>query len=711
MPRRLQSKSDQDIADLAVDLWLGADEQRKPRIAVWKKSYRDHDPQYIDKTKVTRDPKVKIPYAHRVLSTQVTTLLSATEANGRWLNAQPVTPDEGYSTRMRDRAEAVTEFLENQHRAKSSDVNLNNIAAEERVAQMGLKYGNSDFYPEFVRGNNWWAFRFNSMSPFDTWRDARHGRFYIVRRYPTISKLAQLANGLLKESSTRAEERSAQKALKVVRKLLRLAKEGKVVRFGERHMERDTDRRFEYDRVAGRSGTSDEDDEYRVRPQDDPWNVTVELLEVHETDRDGRLIQVVPDWGGDDNLVFRAEKNRYGACQIIPFAPHTVDNEFYGYGNGEVIGLLADAMNYNLRAALYAVGSQGSPPLLVSRHAGVKARDTRNLYGKVIRVRDPQRDFMWMPPNIGPGFHQIGQEIAKQAADFALGENDLRRGDASSSGSATAAAIGERFSNLTDQNIFRRWRDSTEQLGHVLVRMAAVHLTRTELIPILGRKTTHFLPLHPDDLKGEWFISFGGNPHGASSMQMFQMHSQIVERFGALGEIDVREAAREMYRLMGERDPDRFLTRKDDVEPVDPETENVMLMDGQSVQMSVRDDHHRHIQSHQQALRELVASIEADWGAGSAQFDHRVFGYQFHVMQHHQALQPAQGPGGGGGGAQPLQPQQAGQQGQPMSFQPGVSDLNERRQVSNQQAGGGAPGPPTVPDRRVGSIVNNGGPR
>lgn len=175
MARRSQTTTDRSLADTIVARCRHADDQRKDRITVWDESYRNHLPQFIG-PEVTQAPKVKYPYLHRVTTTQTTVVMETTDGSPRFMFAQSNTP----GTDQQRRSEAVTEYLENVYRKKSSDINGNNRLSCKRVVSMGLKYGNSDFY---VRWNErWGCVQWEALSPYDVLRDADYGRFYIIIR-------------------------------------------------------------------------------------------------------------------------------------------------------------------------------------------------------------------------------------------------------------------------------------------------------------------------------------------------------------------------------------------------------------------------------------------------------------------------------------------------------------------------------------------------
>lgn len=703
VPRRFQSKADNELADRVIDYWYEQDRMRRPRVTAWNHSYKAHDPQYIDRTKVTRAPFVKMPYLHRVTGTQVTILLEATDANGLWLDAQPMTRGDD----LRERHEAVTQFLENTKRHKGADLNSNNEDAIDRLASFGGKYGNAYLQPQWVERPDYTGLEFHTLSPYDVWPDARWGRFYLVERTLALSQLRDLAKGISAPNTTTEVDpstgetlemelppRDGGRALRVFRRLERMIREGRVQSSLARRFyddNSDQDRRFDIGRIEGEP--KHEYDRY-IDWSKDPFNAPVRILEFHETHAQGIVARVIPGFSNDgQNLVLQAEPNPYGACSIVPYTPHRVDNEYYGLGNGEICGLLVEGLDYNFRASLAAIAAQGWPPVLKTRGATLKRNFNQALYGLTIDVRQPT-DLQYMQPSIGPAFHQIGQQIIQSAMDFATGDNEMRRGNGGTSNSATAASIAESFSSITDKQVFRQWKRSMEQVGHVAIAMARIHMTRSRMLPVLGRQTMSFMEIRPEFLEGPFQVRFGGNPRGSNSVQQISQISNMAQTFGVSGVADLREMLREVDRLGGSFNPDRFLAQRDTSPPMPAEAEHEMLfLNGAIGPPSPRDDHFDHLQKHAPLLQSMQQRLPLE--------DPRIARLLLH-MQAHQQLAAPQG-AAQGGGVSPFRPEQAGQPGQPASFQPAVAGINEARQASNGAAAGGAPGPGGVPNRMAAS--------
>lgn len=689
-------RAERNLAETVLASWEECDRQRAPRVAVWDKSYREHDPSFIDREKVLRPPYVKYPYLHRVTTTQTTILMDYTESAPRIAMAQPIAP----GPFQRERAEMATEFTEVQFRQRAPDLHQSPFRVLRRSAYMGFEYGQSYIQPEWVETKRWWGTRFHSLSPYDVWEDARFGRYRFVRRIVSLAQLREIALGISQPiDGETGELRDGGRALETFRRIADQIERGirPCAYVSTENSPYDHDRRFETGRVAGQSDRAIDAVDSYVRPEDDPYNQTVVILERHETCEDGAIARIIPDPSGSyEPLVLQAEQNPYGICQVVPFLPYFVDNEFYGRGNYEIAGLVSEALSYNFRGSLAAIAAQAWPPVLKTRRANLRDSHISSLYGRVVDVNDPT-DLTYMQTTIGPSFHQIGMAIAQQAADIGTGESEIRRGNVGQARNATSAAIAETFGTLTDKNAFQQWSDTLESLAHLVLAMGSVHLTGPKAVPILGRDAARFVEVRPEMLEGPWHVLFGGNPRGSSAQQEIGLWNQTLTMFGKSGELDIRECARDVLRLQGKRDVQRFLMRKDEAPSLQPEVEEEALFRyGRAPEVSPMDDHRLHWQRHMQTYQQAAQAL------GPA--DPRVQKLGIHLVATEQALNAAAGQGMGGAKPVPFQPQQAGQPGQPGTYDARTAGINESRQASNLASPGQSPGPTGAPMRQTGHI-------
>lgn len=679
---------------------------RQPRIEHWDNAYDRHDPVWIDPA-IKRSPKIRFPYLHNVTERQVTIMQDAMDAAPRWLEPRPQTPG------FQEHSEAVANWLDSQMRWKGPDYFSNNRDQHKRWGRFGPKYGNGWLHAQWDDDID--GVRFSNVDTYDVYPDARWGNYYIVRRVMRLADLMDWARGvsapLVEEETDEfgqtllvpVEPRDGGKAERAVRKIEREIKKGNGALYIYNPVwgGHGNSRRFDRDRVSGDGQRTDE----FVNQAEDPFNAMISVLEYWETHRNGIAATIVPSVMPDgESLVLRAENNPYECAPLVPFVPHAVDNEIYGYGNSELIGKISETLDYLLRAQVSMVGAAGWPPLLHTRGANLRQSDLASIYGKRIKVRSLD-DLGYMPNNISPGMFQIVQQVVTQVADFALGESEVRRGNVGQARNATAAAIAEQFGNVTDKTLLSQFHDSNEQLGHVCLQLARVHLRTTAMIPPLGRGQGRFLELKPEVLReSNWALTFGGSSRGANSTAQITAHLNIAQAFGPSGELDVREVLRETYRLTGERNPDRFLSRKDPVPVVAPNEEHRRLLQaGERPQISQSENLQEHAIAHQEALQQWPQFMDPN--------DSRLVALLQHYLLTVQMLQAQSQPQGATQfGSELFQPAQAGAAGQPASQAGGGFDnLGQQRNGSNVAAGGGAPGPSgTVPNRQVGQVVSGG---
>ena len=711
MARLAQSAKDRDLANLIRARYVSAAEARIPRVKAWDESYDRHDPNYIDETKIKKGvAKVKFPYCYRVTEQQTTLLMEATDAAARWVETQPTTPG------FEDHAEGVSNWLDFQYRYKGADYFANNRTQHKRWAYMGGAYGNSYLYAQWDdrKGNVEWR----NIDTYDVFLEPRNSKWIIVRRVVSLAELGRLAEsisapGEIERTDPETGEtevvavppRDGGRALKGFRRIKRDVEDGR--RDSGWLLHRDSygtsqDRRFKH-RVSG-DGERHSDDSM-ADTQLDPFNAMIVLLEYYECSDDGLIVRMVPNFDGD-SVIMQAEQNPYECVPIVPFVPHPVDNEVYGRGTGEIVGKLADAMDYNLRASLSMIGAAGWPALLIRRSSQLRKKRIASLYGAILDTQDPQNDAAYLQMQLPGSIHQLGQQVAQQAADFGTGESDVRRGNVGSARSATAAAIAETSGNTTDRNIFSQWRDSNEQLAKVCLAIAKVHAKRSQIIPILGRHDGSFMEITSDAFEAQWAVTFGGNPRGTNATQQITTHLNIAQALAPLGTVNAAEVTREVYRLAGHSNPDRFVSLQSKVPVIPPDEEFRRLAEFGQRPVLAPDEN---VAEHEQAHREQLFGLAQTAGPGdpiyNALYAHWTATMQ--VLQQQQAAVAA--PGGGSSG---FDPSQVGQQGQPLTFQGATADIDGARNGSNVAAAGQAPGPTgAVPGRSVGGIVSSGGPR
>lgn len=703
MPRISEKKRDKLFASIYTARFVESADARGPREKAWNDARKRYDPAYIDKTKIRTPPYVKRPYVWRTVNTQVEQLLTAAEANGTFVRARSTTPDNGPV------GEVVTQALDNNFRAKTADIAFSNEEGLERVARFGMLYGNGWTHCEYFEQPGSWGVKYVPLDPFDCFPDWKHNRWIMVRRKVTLAEMGDLAKawsrevpvGVGPDNEVITGPADGGRALRAFRALERQIKQrGQAGTISDLHSHANT-RQVTLGRV------SDTDEGADVVPGDeDPSNVRVTLIQYHETRHDGLVAMIVPGFGtSDDDLLFVREQNPYGACTIVPFVPHPVDNEVYGYGKGEIVGHLAEAMDYTFRSGLRVIAKTADAPLLHRRRAKLGKSFLRNPSGKTAEVDDVTGDaaYLPMPAQANVAF-DFATKITQEAADMATGESEQRRGSiGKSSATATAAAIAEAGSNNVDRALFRRWRKFIEQLGHVTLQIMRTHITEDKAIPILGRDSETFLRLKPEFLKSTFSVEFGGSANSMNVQQNIAGLLNLAQTFAPMQVLDLPAVARKVIRLMGEPDPDALLAIKTPRPQVSARHENIAIFQfGQEAEPHPEDNHQEHLALHFTEFQKIQQSVPNHPALQIMQ--RHIQGHMF-VLQQQQGAAMQEGGGAPGGAPNIAQ----GGPGQALTGQGQASQIDAQRQVPNQQAAGQAPGG-IAPNRQVGQIAQ-GGPR
>lgn len=719
MPSR--ETKDERLARIVCARYLDAAEARAPRDSAWNDARKRYEPSYIDKTLVKRPPYVKVPYLFRTVNVQVSQLLSASEANGLWVRARSTTPEHGSV------GEIVTNLLQTQFEFKTSDLRYSNSESLERCARMGLLYGDSYVHLGFYEDDDEWGVKISLLDPFDVFPDWKAYRYVIVRRRVTLAELAEIAQtlsspirepiidpttgqpmtspetGEILYNETPRDGGRAERAFKSILKQIESGMaDGNTLLQRDGYTEHGNSRTTNLSRVEGH----DEGGEDGVSAEDDPYNVRITILQYCETRRDGILAQVIPGFGRDgDDVILQSEPNPYRVCPVVKFTPHPVDNEVYGYGLGEILGQLAEVMDYNLRSQIRLIAKNADAPLLHRRSARIRRDYLRSPTGKSIEVDDVATAMGYLSPSTDQGLFAFGLNFGKQIADLATGESEIRRGAAAGADSATEAAIAESMGSIIDRLLFRRWRKFIEQCGKVMLEVLKVHVDEVQAIPLLGRDSDEFLKLRPEFLTGTFEVEFAGSSVGMNPQAEVAGLMNFGQAFGASGVIDMVGLARLVARKMGVRNPDDILAAKSGRPKVSSRHENTALFEfAQEIEVHPEDNDLQHILDHAKAMRRLQAEVPNHPGIPAMQ-EH----LQMHLVAYQQKMAAQQGQQPGGGPI-PFQLGQVGAPGQPASLQPATAGVNDARQSSNFNAAGQAPGGPTVPGRQMGQIVT-GGPR
>jgi hypothetical protein len=710
MPRSIQTKADRRLAEEIIWKFYAAANARAPREVEWDKARKRYDPAYVDKTKVKRPPYTKQGYVFRTVNNQVSHLMQATEANGRYVNAHATTPEYGAV------GDVVTQAVDRQFRWKGSSVERGNEDRLERCGGSALLYGTGIIYCDWMEHPTDWGVRFTNISPWDFLADWRGQSWYVIRRWMNVSDLADMARSLSAPVETvvgmdpetgepivESEPRDGGRAERVFKKLLKEIKEGKRQGAAETLGGLETTHGYSktQNEVPIDLNRVSDDTAMTGGHQSDPFNTRIEVLQYIETHEEGIIALIVPGFGNDgEDLVLRKEKNPYKVCPVVVFTPNPIGNEFWGYGAGEIIGSRAEVMDYLERAQIRLIVKNADAPLLHRRNLRLRRDFLLNPTGKAVEVDDVSTAMGYLAPGIDQGLYSFAHQFATMQADRATGESEQRRGNTGSASSATEAAIAESGGQTNDKLVFRRWKRFVEQIGRVCLEMLKVHITTEKAIPLLGRDADQLVRLKPEFLRGTFEVRFGGSLIGANTQQDIASRLNLAQTFGPTGVVDLSALARDILQKIGVVNPDEFMVQDAGRPKVNANQENLAWMEfGQEPTLHQQDNHAEHFVKHRKVFAELAAENP---------LDPRLPLMETHIQEHLAAAmfqqQQQMGMGGGPGGPGM---QQAGGAGQPQVLNGRTANVAQMRQQPNEQAAGQSPGG-VVPNRQTGQIAYGG---
>jgi len=666
-----------------------AAEAKSVREPVLRRAYRETDPSYVAPS--VPHPKIKTPYLFAVLNTKLSFLQQALTANGRYVHLEPVAPE------YADVAPTITHAVDFQfrNRAAQNPENLETGFAE------GFRYGDNYWIGKWFEHVSTGAsgVKYEPLNINDVYPDPWAGRFYILRRFVTLQQLFSEA-----EARSHFDGGVAARAFKKVEKAVRDQNTSFTKRYGW-HWAGFHENSFPSE--FGRIGGDDSHGSSNTMPQDDPANVRITLLEYHETDPDGIVATIIPDFPNQQNPdhLFFAEPtpHPYKRCQVVRWAPYPVGKEAYAYSLYEIVGGLSKLNSFSLRASARRIQRYADPAVLHRKRAKINPVFLRSQSNVAIPVGEPD-DVQYMDPPAGGDMHQVLAALTKNTMDMGLGESEQRRGRAGGADSATEAALAAQAGNSGDALIAMRAFRVIEDLADLTLRIMRVHVQRDTLIPILGERTAQANTiLTPGILEHEYWVRAAGSTQGgmapeARNRELMAMFAQ----FAQTGLFDPKAVADQLLTTMGFTSPDRFYIQKSAPLPVPPEMEHRQLLEAQDIRVSPQDDHQAHLQAHQTELLLIQQGVQPEPLPGYAGKLER------HIFEHTNMLLQAQAAGEGVSPQQvqtdPFTAAQAGQPGQPAAFTSATSDINQQRQAPNE---GRAPQPGFAPGRE-GVVLANG---
>jgi len=370
------------------------------------------------------------------------------------------------------------------------------------------------------------------------------------------------------------------------------------------------DIRKKYDELTGDSSTYDFDNRYTLlemmvnldlegfEDTDDsgeptgialPYVVTIDISS-------GNILSVRRNWYEDDEN--RMMRQHFAHYQYLPGIG------FYGFGLVHLIGGLAKSATSLLRQLVDAGTLSNLPGGLKSRGLRIKGDDTPIMPGEFRDVDIPGgaiRDNITFLPYKEPSatLYQLLGNIVEEGRRF-TSASDMNVADMNSEAPVgTTLAILERAMKVMSA-IQSRLHASMKQEFNILVKVIRDFTSPSypyEVEPDADIKTEDF-----DDRIDVLPVS---DPNAATMSQRIMQYQAALQLAQQSPEIyNLPELHRQMLDTLGIRDADKIIPFDDELEPADPVSENMSMLNNEPVKAFEYQDHEAHIRVHMSAIQD-----------------------------------------------------------------------------------------------------------
>ena len=370
------------------------------------------------------------------------------------------------------------------------------------------------------------------------------------------------------------------------------------------------DIRKKYDELTGDSSTYDFDNRYTLlemmvnldlegfEDTDDsgeptgialPYVVTIDISS-------GNILSVRRNWYEDDEN--RMMRQHFAHYQYLPGIG------FYGFGLVHLIGGLAKSATSLLRQLVDAGTLSNLPGGLKSRGLRIKGDDTPIMPGEFRDVDIPGgaiRDNITFLPYKEPSatLYQLLGNIVEEGRRF-TSASDMNVADMNSEAPVgTTLAILERAMKVMSA-IQSRLHASMKQEFNILVKVIRDFTSPSypyEVEPDADIKTEDF-----DDRIDVLPVS---DPNAATMSQRIMQYQAALQLAQQSPEIyNLPELHRQMLDTLGIRDADKIIPFDDEIEPADPVSENMNMLNNEPVKAFEYQDHEAHIRVHMSAIQD-----------------------------------------------------------------------------------------------------------
>ena len=370
------------------------------------------------------------------------------------------------------------------------------------------------------------------------------------------------------------------------------------------------DIRKKYDELTGDSSTYDFDNRYTLLEM----MVNLDLEGFEDTDESGEptgialpyvvtidissnnILAIRRNWyEKDDNRMMRQHFAHY---QYLPGIG------FYGFGLVHLIGGLAKSATSLLRQLVAAGTLSNLPGGLKSRGLRIKGDDTPIMPGEFRDVDIPGgaiRDNISFLPYKEPSatLYQLLGNIVEEGRRF-TSASDMNVADMKQEAPVgTTLAILERAMKVMSA-IQSRLHASMKQEFNILV-----NVIRDFTAPAYPYEVEPDADIKTEDFDDRIDVLPVSDPNSATMSQRIMQYQAALQLAQQSPEIyDLPELHRQMLDTLGIRDADKIIPFNDDIEPADPVSENMSMLNGEAVKAFEYQDHEAHIRVHMSAIQD-----------------------------------------------------------------------------------------------------------
>ena len=401
-----------------------------------------------------------------------------------------------------------------------------------------------------------------------------------------------------------------------------------------------------YNRLTGDSENYEFDNRHTLLEM----HVDIDLLGFEDTDRGAptgialpyvvtidkssrTILAIRRNWYEDDPK--KLKRDHYVHYQYLPGLG------FYGFGLVHMIGGLSKSATSLLRQLVDAGTLANLPGGLKSRGLRIKGDDTPIMPGEFRDVDVPGgaiRDNISFLPYKEPSnvLYQLLGDIVQEGRRFASAA-DVKASDINGEAPVgTTLAVLER------------------EMKVMSAVQARVHAAVSSELKILSEIVKDYGPgVYPYDLEdGQVMVEdFDdrvdiipvSDPNAGTMAQRIMQYQAALQLAASAPQMyDMPLLHRQMLDVLGIQDADKIVPTEDDIQPTDPVTENMNILNGDPVKAFIYQDHEAHIQVHMAAtenpeMQKLIAkapNAKAMQAAMSAHIaEHVAFAYRAKIEQ------------------------------------------------------------------------------